>query len=160
MKSVSSRMLLSLALGLAVVVAVACGSDDKKSTSNATSAAGTTAAGAASQAPSGGYTAAPKEQQVLTVNLGSEPDFLDPHKSQFEQDIAVERLLFRGLFYTDDKGIAIPGVAKDIPTAQNGGISTDGKTMKITLKDGQKWSDGSPLTAKDFEYSFKRAFNP
>jgi oligopeptide transport system substrate-binding protein len=168
--------LLSAVLALSVLFAVACGSSDNNKSSNATSPAGqnpnaaaspaaggtraaaTTAAG--TQAAAGNYTPAPKDQQVLVVNLGATPDFLDPHKSQFETDIAVERLLFRGLFYTDDNGNPIPAVASAIPTKDNGGISADGKTLTIKIKDGQKWSDGTPLTAKDFEYSIKRSFDP
>src|SRR5262249_14569243 len=148
-------VLLSLAFGVAIFAAIACGSDKKESTSSstaATTAAGTAAAAAGTSAPTQtalNYTPAPKDQQVLTVQY-AEPDFLDPHKSQFSQDIGVERMLFRGLFATDDKGTPIPAVAKELPTQQNGGISADGKTIKVTLKDNQKWSDGSPLTAKDF----------
>ncbi len=167
--------LLMAVLATTVLVAVACGSSSKEetkstTTSGATQAAatsapsGTSAAAAATTAPTQAaaqnYTPAPKDQQKLIVNMGATPDFLDPHKSQFEQDIAIERLLYRGLFYTDDKGNPIPGVAAEVPTTQNGGISADGKTLTIKLKSGQKWSDGSPLTAKDFEYSIKRSFNP
>ena len=39
-------------------------------------------------------------------------------------------------------------------------VSEDGLTYTFTLKDGLKWSDGSDLTAADFEYSWKRAANP
>ena len=44
----------------------------------------------------------------------------------------------------------------------NGGdlVSEDGLTYTFTLKDGLKWSDGSDLTAGDFEYSWKRVLNP
>lgn len=164
--------LLTAVLALTVLFVAACGGGDNtaKSTTTpsspaagattapgGTSAAATTAAGSPA---AGAYTPADKDKQVLTVNMGSTPDFFDPHKSQFEQDIAIERLLFRGLFYTNEKGDPIPAVAKELPTTANGGISADGKQVKVTLKDNQKWSDGSPLTAKDFEYSIKRSFNP
>jgi oligopeptide transport system substrate-binding protein len=144
------RLLVGLLIWSAAAV-LACGGEKQE-------AKGTAAPGGAAQAT--GYTPAPRDQQRFVVNMGATPDFLDPHKSQFEQDIAIERLLFRGLFYTDDKGNPIPAVAAELPTQQNGGISADGKTLTIKLKDNQKWSDGSPLTAKDFEYSIKRAFHP
>jgi oligopeptide transport system substrate-binding protein len=159
MKLSKRSFLTSLALGAAVVVAAACGSDSKEEPTGGaqTGAQATTAAGATQAAAD--YTPAPKEQQVFRLGY-TQPDFLDPHKSQFTQDIGIERLTFRGLFFTDEKGTSIPAVAKEVPTQQNGGISADGKTLKIALKDGQKWSDGSALTAKDFEYSLKRALNP
>jgi oligopeptide transport system substrate-binding protein len=42
----------------------------------------------------------------------------------------------------------------------NGGISADGTTYTVKIKDGAKWSDGKPLTAKDFVYSMQRAMDP
>ncbi len=164
--------LLTAVLALTVLFAVACGSseDDKsKATTTtgggqaaATAAAGATqAAGQASPAATqaAAYTPAAKDQQVLRVQY-AEPDFFDPHKSQFSQDIGVQRHLFRPLFATDDKGNPTAEVAAQLPTKENGGFSADGKTVTIKIKDGQKWSDGSALTAKDFEYSLKRTFNP
>ncbi len=143
--------LVAAVVAFALLSAVACGGE-KQETRATTAPSGT-------QAAQAGYTPAPKDQQVLRVPY-AEPDFLDPHKSQFAQDIGIERMLFKGLFGTDEKGNPIPVVARELPTQQNGGISADGKTLTIKLKDNQKWSDGSPLTAKDFEYSIKRSFNP
>ncbi|MGD9890108.1 MAG: peptide ABC transporter substrate-binding protein [Dehalococcoidia bacterium] len=158
MKITKRRFLVSsLTLGAATAVAAACGSDESDEPSGS-QGAGTSAE--RTQAPSGSYTAAPKDQQVFIAAHPGQPDFLDPHKSQFAVDISVERMLFRPLFWIDEGGLPVAAVAKEIPTQQNGGISDDGKTLKITLKDGQKWSDGSALTAKDFEYSLKRAMNP
>lgn len=159
--------LFTAVLALTVLFAVACGSDDNNTSSSATTtsggggqAAATTAPGAAgTQAAAQNYTPLPKDQQVLRIPY-AEPNFLDPHKSQFAQDIGVERMLFKGLFSTDDKGNVIPMVAREVPTTANGGIASDGKTIKVSLKDNQKWSDGSALTAKDFEYAIRRAFNP
>ena len=154
--------LLATALVLSMVVAVACGGGTKeeaKETGRDVQQAAATAAAAAQQAARG-YTPAPKDQQTFVVALQGQPDFLDPHKSQFSQDIAVERQLYRPLFWVDEKGNPTPSVAREVPTQQNGGIAADGKTVTVRLKDNQKWSDGSPLTARDFEYSFKRAVNP
>jgi oligopeptide transport system substrate-binding protein len=89
-----------------------------------------------------------------------EPQYLDPHRSSFAQDISVERMLFRGLFQLDKDAKPAPAMATELPTTSNGGISADGKTYTIKLKSGLKFSDGSPLTAKDFEYSMKRALSP
>ncbi len=118
---------MAAVVAIAVLSAVACGGE-KQETRATTAPSGTQAAQA------GGYTPAPKDQQVLRVPY-AEPDFLDPHKSQFAQDIGVERMLFKGLFGTDEKGNPIPVVARELPTQQNGGISADGKTLTIKLKD-------------------------
>ena len=122
------------------------------------------AAGAAGVAvtPSGAKPAdaAPDDQQKLTVNLGAEPETLDWQVSEFEQDIAVEHLLARGLFFFDSKVNLVPGLAAQIPTKENGGISADALTYTIKMKPGQKFSDGNLLTAKDMEYSIKRMLDP
>ena len=44
--------------------------------------------------------------------------------------------------------------------AESWEASEDGLTWTFTMRDGLKWSDGTDLTAKDFEYSFKRMVNP
>ncbi len=96
--------------------------------------------------------AAPAAQQNLIVQ-NSEPEFFDPQRSNFEQDIAIERMLFRGLYElqldSSDNVVAVPAMAAGDP-------QVSGNVYTIKLKSGLKWSDGQPLTAKDFEYSLKR----
>jgi oligopeptide transport system substrate-binding protein len=120
-------------------------------------AAGSPAAQATNQRPAD---AAPPDQQKLTVRLAAEPEFLDPQQSEFEQDIAVEHLLFRGLFVFDKDGNLVPALATEIPTKENGGISADGLTYTIHMKTGQKFSNGDPITAQTMEYTLKRELDP
>ncbi|MGI8549234.1 MAG: peptide ABC transporter substrate-binding protein, partial [Dehalococcoidia bacterium] len=102
------------------------------------------------------------EKQVWTMNLGGEPNFLDPQRASFSNDLTVVKQLYRGLLYIDknDPNKVIAAAAKDVPSAANGGIAADGKTYTLHLKSGLKWADGSALTAKDFEYGIKRLFDP
>jgi oligopeptide transport system substrate-binding protein len=99
---------------------------------------------------------APPEQQNIVVQSG-EPEFFDPHRSNFEQDIAIARMLWRGLYQleaTEDGGVeAVPAMAAGEPTV-------DGNVYTVKLKSGLKWSDGEPLTAADFEYGIKRECDP
>jgi len=69
-------------------------------------------------------------------------------------------MLFRGLFQLDKDSKPVPAMAAELPTQQNGGISTDGKKVTVKLKPGLKWSDGSALTSKDFQYSITRVLDP
>jgi oligopeptide transport system substrate-binding protein len=129
-------------------------------------AAGSPAAGGAASSPAAQASgappadAAPADQQKLTVRLAAEPEFLDPQQSEFEQDIAVEHLLFRGLFVFDKDQTVQPALATVVPSKDNGGISADGLTYTIKMKTGQKFSNGDPITAQTMEYTLKRELDP
>src|SRR3972149_3041065 len=125
--------LVGVLIAILALVAVACGGDEEEE-----EAASPTAAAGATEEPGG---AAPPDQQVL-IAQSAEPEFFDPHRSNFEQDIAIERMLFRGLYQleaTEDGGVeAVPAMAADDPEV-NGNVHT------VTLKSGLQWSDGEPL---------------
>ncbi len=91
---------------------------------------------------------------TLRLQLASEPDRLDPALNSSVDGAALALAGFAGLFTYDETGAVVPELAESYT------VSEDGKTYTIVLKDGLKWSDGSELTAKDFEYAWKRAANP
>lgn len=91
-------------------------------------------------------------KQVVTINNGTEPESLDPHKVSGVPESNVLRQLLEGLTTTDVDGNTIPGIAENWET-------TDNKTWIFHLRDA-KWSNGDPVTANDFEYSFKRLVDP
>jgi len=99
---------------------------------------------------------APPEEQVLVVQ-SLEPEFFDPHRSNFEQDIAIERMLFRGLYQlvaTEDGGVeAVPSMAEGEP-------EIDGNVYTVTLRDGLLWSDDVPLIAQHFVDGMLRSCDP
>ncbi len=84
-----------------------------------------------------------------------EPDALDPHFSSFSQDIAFQRMVWRGLYTLDASNEPQPSMAADPPE-----ISEDGTVYTITLRDGLLWSDGDDLLAEDFVMGFLRTCNP
>jgi len=140
--------LVGVFIAILALVAVACGGDEEEE-----EAASPTAAAGATEEPGG---AAPPDQQVL-VAQSAEPEFFDPHRSNFEQDIAIERMLFRGLYQlaaTEDGGVeAVPAMAADDPEV-NGNIYT------IKLRSGLKWSDGEAMTAQHFVDGIARGCDP
>ena len=92
----------------------------------------------------------------LTTNTGAEPDTIDPQKESFVNEVAQTMMVFEALMAFDPKTLRpIPGAAKDQPK-----VSSDGLTYTYTLRDGLKYSDGSPLTPKDFAYGFTRLCDP
>ena len=88
----------------------------------------------------------------LTVAVGG--DFALPDPAIVDDSITANVLAqcYEGLYKLDSAGTVVPNLATDLPE-----ISADGLTYTITLKDGLTWSDGSPLTANDFVWSWKRA---
>lgn len=99
-------------------------------------------------------TAAPAGPKVLRINLGTWPDTIDPQKESFVNEIAVTQLIYEGLVRLDPKGNVVPGAAEKWEAA------ADGLSMTFTLRAGLKRADGTPLTAKDFEYAYKRTVDP
>ena len=108
-----------------------------------------------------GETAAPTDVPAPTfsgtasITFVQEPDSLSPlYTSMFFSGITRE-LWLKGLWSFDDNNQAVPELAAEIPTAENGGLSADGKTLTIKLREDVTWSDGEPLTADDFVFSYE-----
>jgi oligopeptide transport system substrate-binding protein len=107
---------------------------------------------AAITAGCGGKTAS--TDQVLRYVLEAEPATLDPAKSTGIPESLVELQIFEGLTRLDAKDQAVPGVA------EKWDVSPDGMKYTFHLRTDAKWSNGDPVTAKDFEFSWKRALAP
>ena len=93
-------------------------------------------------------------RDVLKINLASEPAKVDPALNSSVDGACLAVNMFEGLYTYDKDGNLQPALA------ENTEVSEDGLTYTFTLRDGLKWSDGTDLTAKDFEYSWKRAAAP
>ncbi|SEL02811.1 oligopeptide transport system substrate-binding protein [Kosakonia sacchari] len=91
--------------------------------------------------------------QEVVRHLKDEPASLDPAKAVGLPEIQVLRDLFEGLVNQDEKGNIIPGVASKWQ-------SNDNRIWIFTLRDNARWSDGSPITAEDFVYSWQRLVDP
>ena len=95
----------------------------------------------------------------INVCIASEPDTLDPALNSAVDGATLIAHLFAGLstWAQDEEGalVIIPACATELPEAV---INEDGTaTYTYTLVDGLKWSDGQAVTAKDFEFAWKRA---
>lgn len=97
---------------------------------------------------------AAEAETILQRGNKDEPETLDPQKSDGTQEYWVQSDLFEGLTRIDAHGKIVPGVA------QSWDIAPDGLAWTFHLRPGLKWSDGSPLTAEDFVWSFRRAVDP
>jgi len=115
-----------------------------------TSLIGASFAAQAAVVPEGVQLAA---KQELVRGNGTEVASLDPHKTEGVPESHVIRDLLEGLVNQDANGKTIPGVAESWET-------TDNKTFTFNLRKDAKWSNGDPVTAHDFVYSFQRAVDP
>ncbi|RWP03384.1 peptide ABC transporter substrate-binding protein [Mesorhizobium sp.] len=88
------------------------------------------------------------------------PSTMNPYLSGSDNDTIPASLVLEPLAGYDDKGELFPRLAADIPTFENGGVSKDLKSITWTLKPGLKWSDGTPVTAKDVAFTAKYCMDP
>jgi oligopeptide transport system substrate-binding protein len=93
-------------------------------------------------------------QVVFHRGAAGDPESLDSHKTStvVESDILLD--LYEGLVTYDAKANIVPGVA------ERWSVAPDGLSYTFTLRADAKWSNGEPVTAADFVYSFRRLLNP
>ncbi|MGE2712876.1 ABC transporter substrate-binding protein [Mycolicibacterium litorale] len=94
----------------------------------------------------------------INVSMTSFPDYIDPQLSYTVEGWEVMYNTYTPLLtYRHAKGEdgteVVPGLARDMPE-----VSPDGKTYKLTLRSGMKYSDGTPIKASDFTYAIQRLF--
>lgn len=91
---------------------------------------------------------------TISMTLSNEPATLDPAMTYGLTESSVELALFEGLTRLDESNTPQPALA------ESWDISTDGLTYTFHLRRDIKWSDGTPITAQDFVYSWLRALKP
>jgi peptide/nickel transport system substrate-binding protein len=139
-----------LLMAIAALVVSACGSSKSGGGSGKSA---TSNSGGATTSSSGGKSAGGTVQLVM----GTFPDSLDPQFGYTTQAAEADWISYTGLTtYKHANGTAgatiIPGLATGLPVVSDGG-----KTYTATLRKGLKYSNGKPVQARDFLYSFERA---
>src|SRR3954449_12739568 len=143
MGKLGSRALALLLAALSLSVVAACGGGDDDDNGGGGGGGGTA-----------------KEGGSITISQTSQPDFMDPALTYTVNGIEPLWLVYTPLLTYPRTGdevkdaLLIPGLAKAMPE-----ISPDGKTYKLTLRSGLKYSDGSPVKANDFEHAVQRVLN-
>src|SRR5215212_6156841 len=143
MGTLGRRALVLLLAALSMSVIAACGGDDDDGGGDGGGASG-------GEAKKGGS---------ITISQTSQPDYMDPALTYTVNGVEPLWLVYTPLVtYAHEEGQAgaklIPGLAEDLPD-----ISKDGLTYKLKLRDGLKYSDGTPVKASDFEHTIKRVLN-
>lgn len=97
----------------------------------------------------------PAERKVATFIWTQEFDTLNPLYTNMWFSQITQQLWSCSAWVFDDQNAIVAELVKEIPSAENGGISADGKVITLNLRDDAKWHDGEPITSKDFDFTYK-----
>ncbi len=128
---------LAAIFGALALAAAGCGGDDDEAASTGTGEEGAAAA-----------------EQVITVNWGTEPPSLDPGLATDTTSSNILLNIMDPLITLDDELNPVDFAAESHE------VSEDGKTVTFTLRDDLKWTNGDPVTAEDFAWSWLRTISP
>lgn len=148
------KRILSLVLALTLMVAAfaGCGgnggSSSEGSSTSSSASAGDSSASSSSEAGSNETAESNGEETVVRMNIGSEPDSLDPWQSAASDTEAIMHNVFEGLCLYDENGEIIPGLA------ESWDISEDGLTYTFHLRQGVTFHNGDAFDSADVLYSY------
>lgn len=103
---------------------------------------------------SAAFTVGATAQVVYHRGNDADPETLDPHKTSTVYEAHILRDLYEGLMIHDGAGKVVPGAAESHT------VSEDGKIYRFTLRPTERWSNGDPVKASDFVFSFRRIMRP
>ncbi|HCS66754.1 MAG TPA: peptide ABC transporter substrate-binding protein [Oribacterium sp.] len=148
----TKALVAAVTAGTMVLSLAACGSSAyQETTASATEAAGTEAAGESTAAAEATGTVSSSDLKVM---LETPVMSLDPQQSTDGTSFEVIADYTDGLTQMDDSGAAVPAIAESWET------SDDALTWTFHLRKDAKWSNGTPVTAKDFVFAWQRAVDP
>lgn len=116
----------------------------------------------AAAAPASNLPAEPGRGTDGTVTLvyWQEVSILNPYLASGTKDFHAASLILEPLLEFDQDSQLVPALAVEVPTVENGGVSEDLMSITYKLKDGVLWSDGTPLTADDFVFTWQYCTAP
>lgn len=88
----------------------------------------------------------------INIGIDSKAVSLDPQLASSSSELMAVRNMFEGLMRYDSDGKLLPAAAKE--------YKQNGKEFIFYLRDDLTWSDGTPVTANDFVFAFRRAVDP
>ena len=144
------RVIALFMSALMVASLTACSSGGASSAGSTSDSASSTG----SEEGATGETTQPSGSKILSVQIGPNPETIDPALNSAVDGGNMLLHAFECLLVVDQEGQLAPGQAETWETSE------DGLTWTFHLREGLKWSDGSDLTANDFVYSWKRVCDP
>ncbi|MEL6469266.1 MAG: peptide ABC transporter substrate-binding protein [Cyanobacteria bacterium J06623_4] len=101
-----------------------------------------------------------RRSSVLRLLYSRTPTTLNPHLANGFQDFEAARIVYEPLATYEADGRLVPVLADLIPTAENGGLAADGRSVTWKLKPDVRWSDGKPFTAEDVVFTYQFVSDP
>jgi oligopeptide transport system substrate-binding protein len=170
------KRFVTILLAVCLLLSVAAcgstgGSSSSKASSAASSAAGSSKASSAASSAASGSSAAAKTARKstgtdITACIASEPETIDPNKANTVDGATYSLHMFEGLMKYKSTGKPVDKDKKMMATeivpgqAKSYEVSSDGLTYTFHLRDDIYWSDGQPVKAGDFVYSWERMIDP
>ena len=114
----------------------------------------------ATDEPAAEQPAAEGDRKIATFIWTQEFDTLSPLYTSMWFTTATYQLWNVWAWDFDENSEPIPVLVTEIPSAENGGISEDGRTITFKLRDDLVWSDGIPLTSADFVFTYEMSVDP
>ncbi|MCS7178605.1 MAG: peptide ABC transporter substrate-binding protein [Anaerolineae bacterium] len=98
--------------------------------------------------------------KTATFIFTQEPDVLNPLYTNMWFSAITQQIWNCWAWDFDDQNNPHPVLVKEMPSAENGGISPDGRVITLKLRDDIVWSDGQPITSEDFVFTYEMVMNP
>jgi peptide/nickel transport system substrate-binding protein len=95
-----------------------------------------------------------KTSKVATLIFTQEPDNLNYMYSNMYFSLILHQVWDVWAWQYDDQNNPYPVLVTELPSVENGGVSTDGKTITMHLRKDIVWSDGQPITSADFKFTY------
>ncbi|RIW35267.1 peptide ABC transporter substrate-binding protein [Bacillus salacetis] len=140
--------LLVLLLALTTFLAACGGNNGNSANGNSNSNSGNNGGGEGEEQKE-------ERPQVLNLLESSEIPSMDSSLATDQVSFIVMNQVYEGLYRLGENDEAVLGMAAEEPT-----VSEDGKTYTFKIREDAVWSNGDPVTANDFVYSWKRTLNP
>ncbi|MCJ7735421.1 MAG: peptide ABC transporter substrate-binding protein, partial [Anaerolineales bacterium] len=94
------------------------------------------------------------EPKVVTFSWTQEPDSLNMFYTDMWFSAILHQVYLCWAWEYDDQNQAYPHLVAELPSVENGGLSEDGLTITMRLRDNIVWSDGEPITSTDFKFTY------
>ncbi len=100
------------------------------------------------------------QPKIATLIFTQEPDTLNPLYTNMFFSGITQQFWDVWTWQYDDANEPYPVLVTEMPSEENGGISADGKTLTLKLRDDLLWSDGEKVTSADYKFTYEMTMDP